>query len=102
MWGEAQFGHAEGYESWGHGREQCCAVQDGEKELSSLSSSQGHGLNDESWSSPTTPIDGDSAGKAMEHGLEEEMSTAVEIPWGLSWPGQFLLTIPRVQRPVSV
>lgn len=71
MWGEAQFGHAEGYESWGHGRERCCSVQDGEKELSALSSSQGRGLSDESWSSPTTPIDGDSAGKQWSMALRK-------------------------------
>lgn len=34
----------------------------------------------------------------MEHGLEEQLDTALETPW----PGHFLLTIHRVQRLILV
>lgn len=30
--------------------------------------------------------------EAMEHGLKEQLGTALETPWSLSWSGQFLLT----------
>lgn len=39
--------------------------------------------------------------EAMEHGLKEQLGTALETPWSLSWSGQFLLTIHRIQRPIQ-